>query len=243
MATIKITIDNIKCDRTAGFVTRDDIYYVSTLNCGFSTDRQVQDPITLRRITRTSESIDIGDGETASFPPPQDVVFQGDCNPEQFVSGSVYFFNQRGDQEVKQKDLIARSLGFLFGSLAGIFPSIALGVLAALAAGGGTLGLLVGIAALFGGLGGSALAGLGIVELVNSIIAVFTRDEYIGAVAFNVPVSGPSGTQPVPGSAFRLNSDTRGITINDGPTLPNMVVLRFSGVTFIDYSISFSVTR
>ncbi len=217
MPNIKISIERIRCNEKENNFQDDDLYYVSTLRCGgLAEDPQLEDPLPLSRIRKTSDVKEFDSGEEGSFDPPDDVLFEGNCPSGGAVTGSVYFFDKEGDSDItlgfslgktirryfrEYGDVIlafALALGFVGGLAAGVAAAL-LGAPPPLAVGIGLLGALATGFAVY-------LIGpfVGVVVIIADSIRL--RDDFIGGIPLSVPVDG-GPSEPVPGSPFKLSGD------------------------------------
>ena len=238
---IRVQISNIKCNDTEDFIGSDEVYYLHTLNCAESTGRKnVEDPIPDN--CAISSSMVINDGQVKRFPVnpvDENILFEGECDSELSIVGSVYFIDndlgklpRRLDIEKFNKNLLV-PIGF-FGSLIWLLittGSIVVGQGTFIEEIGG-IGLLIIFIVPVIILGFFVLLGLatqGVVKLIGRI----DQDDYLGGFYLDIPVNGPKGMRLV--GSFPLRGSS-GIA-KEGAN-------RFSGTLGnVDYRVRISVVR
>ncbi|NNE58487.1 MAG: hypothetical protein HKN36_10295 [Hellea sp.] len=250
MGRIKISIYHVICTKTATALRPDDLYFISTLKCVAQPPSpiNVQDPIIIEDITHVSLDKQINTGYRGKlWQDPDNIVFQGECDDEHKVCGSVYFVDRVGKAN-ERKDLSQRIPIWPF-SYRGGGKAIAQSILGLLSLGtGAMLGAL--IAAVIatsvagwlllissGGLAGLlwAFAIIAFLEFSKDEIAI--DDYYLGAIAICVAVEPHPKTSRI---NFRMNNATNGIELyfRDGTKK-----YEFNADSGHDYNIKFLIER
>lgn len=235
---VKVTVKNLKCFDTAALIGQDDVYFISTLKCtenprNISTipAKPIKEPLLVSDVI---ENVD-DDGKPWDFRKaafdsacPTEIGQEGDKPVKTAITGSIYFMNRKGKQDIrrKPKNPIPANRAAFAGAVLGImtgFPiSIALGFFAG-------LGLFLGISGLFyfGAMG------------INFILTFDTQDEFLFAVTPTIPVEGSVGAEPVPGSPFSRSDNTDDIDL-----IYQKRTIEFDGLsTSVKYEVSLEVQR
>ena len=249
MGRVKIEVDHIECINTGNILSGDDVYFASTFRCGGpdAPTMKLEKPLPYDRLSKVSKDWRIVKGyKGPRWDMTDRVAFDGDCDDEGFVIGSIYFFDREGNDDERRQlkrlaDLHTSLLDRMMLSVGGIYWSV-----------GGFIGIGIGLALGFGAAGVIAAAFIGgaVGLLAMAVVIKITEfrrrgfkafdfsDDFLGGVALRIPVK-PIRTSRI---RFEIKGPTDALKVSGAPGKAGKP-LEFSGESGQHYKVRLKISR